>query len=199
MKFDELVRISGPTISKPIPASSRSRDRDRTQRLAFKAESTFSGIIRVEGSVSDPNGNLDEAIWFEIGAVHVYYESGTWSYEFDAELSMIRIRVGDNDYWSGVMGTTGNPSTTTDGTASINGVTISIPAGSYPADVAKLINDDPSLSTSVIAEVVDEALFIARKDGLNLTVADTSGSPLADLGITTGTYKSGSVLIHAKR
>lgn len=198
MMFSEIARISGPMVSDPIPSSSRSRDRDRVQRISFKAEPTFSGIVHIEGSVSDPNIDGGDSIWFELASIEVYDESGTWSYEFDAELSMIRVAVYSNEYWSGVLGATGTPSTPSGGTILVDTTSINVPANSSATDVANLINSAFS-GSSIFAKVIDGGLFIGRADGLPITISDVLGTTMSDFGISTQTYKNGSLIIHAKR
>jgi len=126
----------------------------------------------------------------------VYYKntSGAW------------VKVGTADWvksWPTVQGTAANPTLTNGNAIIINGTTVAI-GGTAVADMVTAING--AGITGVTAGVVDGKLYIYG-DGTNTTDGSTdddgaisiaagpSGTLLADLGLTAGTFYSPALII----
>ena len=193
LDYEVLGGISSVGQTNKVPGSVRSRDRNDKQRLSFKADPNrpFTGIIHVEASVSNPNGGTIE--WFPIANMEIDNEGGSWSYEPQGEFSTIRVTCRDGNYWAaahgavaGIIGTAGD--------FTVNGVTVSVNLGDNAATVAATINGTLGLPPGVVADTVNTtALRIYTNDGTDLVLADTVNTPLADMGITSGTFTGGVI------
>jgi len=146
-------------------------------------------------------------------------EGGTWSYEPQGEFSSIRVVCKQGNYWASVKGTT--PFTTLSATpvsagdqfsilttqmsaetVPIPAVTITLAGSETLTGIATLINAAATTSVALnqkhfAADVFTgdngEVLRIYSLCGSNITVADVTGTPLADVGITTLTGTSGAL------
>lgn len=197
LTYEDLGGISAATTNPKVPASKRSRDANRWQRIAFEANPTrpFTGIIHVQAAVGDPTMADGNRTWFDLAEMVINNEGGTWSYEFEGEFANIRVVCKTGNYWSAAEGTTGAVVGLA-GDFTINGNVIAVNPGDNAATVANTINTDGNVITdgTIVADVINStALRIYKRDGASLVLADTTNSPLADLGFTPGTFTGGAI------
>lgn len=200
LTYEDLGSISGVTTDpKTVAGSVRSRDRNDKQRLAFQADPNrpFTGTVHIQAAVGDPNNDSADTIWFNIVEMVINNEGGVWSFEPEGEFSSLRVVCSAGNYWSSAQGTDGatvapNP---TPAEFTIDGISVTVPGGSNAATIAAAINLIPAITAlSVVADVVDGAsLRIYKTDGTDLVLADVVDTPLADMGITTGTTRGGVI------
>jgi len=204
LTYESLGAINGVTETPKAPASKRSRDKNNIQRLAFKANPTalFSGLIHVQGAVGDPTLSDVNTLWFDIAEMQINEEGGSWSLELEGEFSSIRVVCKAGNYWASTTGNDTASSGTTVGLAgnfTLNGIPVAVAAGNNEASVAATINATAGIAAAnIVADVYTDstvvgALRIYTTDGSDLTIADTTNTPLGDLGFVPGTYSSGSI------
>ena len=195
--YHSLGGINGVTEGPSVPASMRSADRNRYQRMVFSANPTrpFTGILHVQTSVSDPTLPKDSIIWVDIAEMHVNNEGGNWSYEFVGEFSLVRVVCRAGNYWASIYGVDGTTSAV-GGAFTVNGVTVPVAPGDGAVLVSQTINTMPELQTTgVHADVFGTStLRIYNRTGVNLVLEDTLNTPLVDMGITPGTYRGGQIV-----
>jgi hypothetical protein len=196
LSYDTLGTISGVSSTNKVAASSRSRDRNDKQRLSFRANPLlpFSGIVHVQATVGDPTAT--DNIWFDIAEMQINNEGGSWSYEPQGEFASIRATCKAGNYYAAATGTDGATVTTT-GTFTINGTTVSVTAADA---IPAIVTNITALGiTNIVAELftnstnVNGALRIYSTDGSDVVLVDVTNTPLADLGITAGTFTSGTI------
>lgn len=197
LAYEKLGGISSVSENPKVPASKRSRDRNDKQRLAFECDSAkpFTGIIHVQASVGDPGKPDADNIWFDIAEMTIDNEGGSWSYEPIGEFASLRVVCKAGNYWSAAHGAV-NGLVGTAGDFTINGITITVSAGDTALTTAGIINATGGIITdgTIIADVVNTSqLRIYKTDGAPLILNDTTATPLADLGITPGTFNGGVI------
>jgi hypothetical protein len=197
LAYADLGGISGVTSNAKVPASKRSRDQNAIQRLAFQCDPLrpFTGTIHVQASVGDPGKTDETTLWFDIAEMVIDNEGGSWSYEAQGEFSSIRVVCREGNYWSAARGSTGL-SVLANGSFTINGISVSVNLGDTAALVAAAINGTPAiqLNGTIVADTPTPTLLrIYKTDGVNLVLADVVGTPLADIGITPGTFRGGAI------
>lgn len=198
LTYEDLGGISGVITSRKVPGSARSRDRNAIQRMAFSADPNrpFTGIIHVRASVGDPTRQDTDIVWFDIAEIVIDNEGGTWSYEPVGEFTSISVECRVGDYWSAAHGTVGAIVGGGGGTFTINGNAIAVSPSDSAAIVAAAINLDANIIAdgTIVADVVlTTSLRIYKTDGADLILVDTINTPLADLGITPGTFQAGAI------
>lgn len=196
LDYEDLGGISSVSTNPKAPGSSRSRDRNNKQRISFEADPArpFTGIIHLQASVSNP-GNPGEMTWFDIAEMVINAEGGTWSFEPEGEFASFRVVCRDGNYWSAIQGNAAALTVAATGDFTINGITVSVNIGDDAATVAATINGTPGISgINVVADTVDTTILrIYKTDGDDLVLADTTNTPLADMGIASGTYQGGVI------
>lgn len=200
LTYEDLGSISGVTMEpKKVPGSIRSRDRNDKQRLAFEGDAgrPFTGVIHVQAAVGDPTSPTEDTVWFDLAEMIINAESGTWAYEPEGEFSSLRVVCKPGNYWASTQGSA-NATVNIASVApefTIDGISVSVPAGSNAATIATAINLIPAITAlSIVADTVDGTILrIYKTDGTDLALADVVDTPLADMGITTGNARGGVI------
>lgn len=208
VKYDDLGAISGVNLNPAIdlyptkyPGSLRSRDRNDKQRLAFECDPNrpFTGIVHIQASVGDPTKQDEDVLWFDVAEMVINNEGGTWSYEPQGEFSSVRVVCKVGNYWTAANANLSNATVVTGGDFTVDGITVSVALGSDATAVASAINATPGIAAAnIVADVITDnvvanALRIYKTDGTQLVLADTVGTPLADMGISSTTYRPGTI------
>lgn len=209
--YESLGGISGVTENPRVAYSKRGRDRDRYQNFMFDGDPArpFSGVIHVQGSLDAPpqetgirnkQPSQENLLWSDIARMEFTQEGGNIFLQLEIELAHVRVVCKPGDYWSAVIG--GETLTVGVGPSqfTINGIgPITVNAGDNANAVVTAINTDPGIVAdgTIVADVAGPAnnqLRIYKNDGEDLIILDTVNTPLADMGITSGTYSAGRIL-----
>ncbi len=197
LAYEDLGGISSVADNPKVPASIRSRDRNDKQRFAFQCDPArpFTGIIHVQAAVGNPSKSTTDTIWFDIAEMIIDEEGGSWSYEAIGEFSSVRVVCKAGNYWSAAHGSSA-ATVAANGNFTINGINIAVTAGDDAATVAGIINANAGiiLDGTIKADVISPtSLRIYKTDGADLLLVDTTNTPLADLGISAGTFRGGVI------
>lgn len=207
--YENIGGISGVANNPRVAYSKRGRDRDRFQNFMFECDpaNPFSGIVHIQGSLDEPPQEAgirnkqpapENLTWADIASLEFTTEGGTIFTQFEIELAHVRAVCRTGNYWSAALGTAG--ATAGAGDFTINGIgPIVVAGGEDAAAVAALINADGGIQAdgTIVADatgVNSDELRIYKTDGDDLVLVDTTGTPLADMGITPGTFESGRIL-----
>lgn len=203
LKYAKMGGIDNTTrTTSAVPSTARSHDRNSNQVVAFKCDSSspFSGIVHIQGTTSADTDASDVAIWFDVVQLDFDNEGGTGYVEFSGEYSSIRATAKTGNIYAAAYS---NDSATvaTSGTFTINGISIIANSGDTTTVLANTINTNAAVilagnivaSVESIPNVGNSVLRIITNDGSDLVLADTTNTPLADIGITAGTYKTGRI------
>ena len=200
--YERLGGIASVTNNTKIPYSKRGRDRDRFQTFFFEADpnNPFTGIVHLQGSVDAPSVNDEEEgdfHWVDVVEMDINNEGGSWFFQIEVELANVRVVCKEGNYRAAANGTSGATVTAT-GNFTIDGITVAVTIGDNAVQVADAINTTAGIISNgtIVADTVDggNTLRIYNTTGNPLVLADTTNTPLADMGITPGTFTAGRIL-----
>jgi len=101
--YENLGGITGVGVTGAKPYSKRGKDRDRYQNFIFECDplTPFTGVVHVQGSLSDPQEASETTTWADIARLTFTNEGGTCFVQFELELAAIRVNCKQGNYTGG--------------------------------------------------------------------------------------------------
>ena len=102
-QYEDLGGISGVIEGAAKPYSKRSRDHDRFQNFHFQCDpnAPFSGVVHIQGSLSDPASTKSDTKWADIAQLTFVNEGGNSFLQIEVELASVRVVCKQGNYTSG--------------------------------------------------------------------------------------------------